>query len=184
MASLNAVAFYLILSYMPTYLSAELGVAEDVSFLASTIALTIYIGSIFVMGHISDRFGRRRMLIIASVLFSLFTVPLFLLLSTGWIWMIIGVQIVFGILLTVNDGTLATFLAELFPTPVRYTGFALSFNTANALLGGTAPFVATSLIALTGSTAAPAWYLTVIAIGAIGAMLMAKETAFSSLQDR
>lgn len=183
-ASLNAVAFYLILSYMPTYLSAELGVAEDVSFLASTIALTIYIGSIFVMGHISDRFGRRRMLIIASVLFSLFTVPLFLLLSTGWIWMIIAVQIVFGILLTVNDGTLATFLAELFPTPVRYTGFALSFNTANALLGGTAPFVATSLIALTGSTAAPAWYLTVIAIGAIGAMLMAKETAFSELQDR
>ncbi len=183
-ASLNAVAFYLILSYMPTYLSAELGVAEDTSFLASTIALTIYIGSIFVMGHISDRYGRRRMLIIASVLFSLFTVPLFFLLSTGWIWMIIGVQIVFGILLTVNDGTLATFLAEVFPTPVRYTGFALSFNTANALLGGTAPFVATSLIAMTGSPAAPAWYLTAIAIGAIGAMLMAKETAFTALQDR
>ena len=57
-ASLNAVAFYLLLSYMPTYLSAELGIDEGTAFLASTVALTIYIGSIFVMGHISDRFGR------------------------------------------------------------------------------------------------------------------------------
>jgi MHS family proline/betaine transporter-like MFS transporter len=182
-ASLNAVAFYLILSYMPTYLSAELGVDETTSFFASTIALTIYIFSIFVMGHISDRFGRRRMLVLASVLFTVFTVPLFALLGTGWIWLIVLVEIAFGILLTVNDGTLATFLAELFPTPVRYTGFALSFNMANALLGGTAPFVATWLIAVTGSNAAPAWYLTVIAVGALGAMLLSKETAFQDLRD-
>jgi MHS family proline/betaine transporter-like MFS transporter len=74
-------------------------------------------------------------------------------------------------------------LAELFPTPVRYTGFALSFNMANALLGGTAPFVATWLIAVTGSNAAPAWYLTVIAVGALGAMLLSKETAFQDLRD-
>ena len=106
--------------------------------------------------------------------------PLFALLGTGWVWLIILVEIAFGILLTINDGTLATFLAELFPTSVRYTGFALAFNSANALLGGTAPFVATWLIAVTGSNAAPAWYLTVIAIGALGAMLMAKETALKS----
>lgn len=183
-ASLNAVAFYLILSYMPTYLSAELGLDKTTSFYASTLALTIYIGSIFVMGHISDMFGRRRMLVIASVLFTVLTVPLFALLNTGLVWLIVVVEIVFGILLTVNDGTLATFLAELFPTPVRYTGFALSFNSANALLGGTAPFVATWLIAVTGSAAAPAWYLTLIAVGALGAMLISKETAFSELRDK
>ena len=182
-ASLNAVAFYLLLSYMPTYLSAELGIDEGTAFLASTVALTIYIGSIFVMGHISDRFGRRRMLVLASILFTVFTVPLFALLGTGWVWLIILVEIAFGILLTINDGTLATFLAELFPTSVRYTGFALAFNSANALLGGTAPFVATWLIAVTGSNAATAWYLTVIAIGALGAMLMAKETAFKELKE-
>ncbi len=182
-ASLNAVAFYLILSYMPTYLSAELGVDETTSFFASTLALTIYIGSIFFMGHISDRVGRRRMLVLASILFIVFTVPLFALLGSGVIWVIVAVEIVFGILLTINDGTLATFLAEIFPTPVRYTGFALSFNSANALLGGTAPFVATWLIAVTGSAAAPAWYLTIIAVGALGAMLIAKETAFRDLRD-
>jgi len=182
-ASLNAVAFYLLLSYMPTYLSAELGVDETASFFASTIALSVYIVSIFVMGHVSDRFGRRRMLILASVLFVVLSVPLFALLGAGVIWLIVLVEIVFGILLTINDGTLATFLAESFPTSVRYTGFALAFNSANALLGGTAPFVATSLIAITGSTAAPAWYLTIIAIGALGAMLSSKETAFTDLAD-
>ena len=56
------------------------------------------------------------------------------------------IQIVLGALLTMNDGTLPVFLAEIFPTRVRYSGFALSFNTANALFGGTAPFVATLLI--------------------------------------
>jgi len=182
-ASLNAVAFYLLLSYMPTYLSAELGVDETVSFYASTIALSVYIVSIFAMGHVSDRFGRRRMLVIASVLFVVLTVPLFGLLASDIVWLIVVVEVVFGILLTINDGTLATYLAESFPTSVRYTGFALSFNSANALLGGTAPFVATWLIAVTGSTAAPAWYLTVIAIGALGAMLSSKETAFSELAD-
>lgn len=121
-ASLNAVAFYLILSYMPTYLSAELGVGESQAFLASTIALSVYIVSIFVMGYVSDHVGRRRMLLIASVLFVLLTVPLFALLGTGGLVVIVAVQILFGIMLTVNDGTLATFLAEVFPTPVRYTG--------------------------------------------------------------
>lgn len=182
-ASLNAVGFYLVLSYMPTYLSTELGVDESTSFFASTVALAVYIGSIFIMGRISDTVGRKRMLIIASIVFATLTVPLFAMLGWEHIWLIILIEIVFGIILTINDGTLATFLAEIFPTSVRYTGFALSFNMANALLGGTAPFVATWLIATTGSKAAPAWYLSVIAILALIAMLASKETAFKDLEE-
>lgn len=182
-ASLNAVGFYMVLSYLPTYLTAELDIDPTSAFFASTVALSVYIGSIFVMGHISDRVGRKRMLVIASVLFALLSVPLFLLLGVGALWLIVLVEVVFGILLTVNDGTLATFLSELFPTSVRYTGFALSFNLANALLGGTAPFVATWLISATGSAVAPAWYLSLVAVIALGAMLLAKETAFAELKD-
>ena len=79
-------------------------------------------------------------------------------------------------MLTINDGTLATFLAESFPTEVRYTGFALSFNTANALLGGTAPTIATALIQYTGSSLAPAYYLAFIAFLALTAMLAIHST--------
>lgn len=180
---LNAVAFYLILSYMPTYLSTELGLTETRSFLASTISLTVYIGSIFLMGHISDRVGRRRMLLTACVLFIVLTIPLFTLLDATSFAVIVLVEITFGVMLTMNDGTLATFLSELFPTPVRYTGFAVSFNTANAIFGGTAPFVATWLIAVTGSVMAPAWYLVVVSVLALTAMLGTRETAFHPLRE-
>jgi len=180
---LNAVGFYLLLSYMPTYLSTRLGVGETASFVASAITLTCYIGFIFGMGRLSDRFGRKRVLIAASILFAVLTVPLFAALGVVGIVGIVLIQIVLSALLTMNDGTLPVFLAEIFPTRVRYSGFAFSFNTANALFGGTAPFVATLLIRLTGSDLAPAWYLVAAALVAMGAMALARETADAPLAD-
>lgn len=180
---LNAVGFYLILSYMPTYLMTEMGVGEAQSFLATSITLAVYIGMIFLMGQLSDRFGRKTALITASLLFIVLTVPLFSLLDGATFGKIVLIQVAFGILLTVNDGTLPCFLSEIFPTKVRYSGFAFSFNTANALFGGTAPFVATWLIGATGSKMAPAWYLVAAALVALVAMLASRETAGKPLAD-
>ncbi|BAU72089.1 MFS transporter [Metapseudomonas furukawaii] len=180
---LNAVAFYLILSYMPTYLSAEMGMTETDSFLASTVSLATYIGFIFLMGKLSDRFGRKTMLVLASLLFVGATVPLFGLLDGQGFAMILLIQIAFGLMLAMNDGTLPCFLAEIFPTRVRYSGFAFSFNTANALFGGTAPFLATWLIAETGDKLAPAWMLVAAAVVALLAMLAVRETANRALAD-
>lgn len=180
---LNAVGFYLILSYMPTYLITEMGMDESASFLANSIALFAYIFLIFLMGTLSDRLGRKTALIAASILFIALTVPLFQMLDGAGFWMIVLIQVIFGALLTVNDGTLPCFLAEVFPTRVRYSGFAFSFNTANALFGGTAPFVATWLISVTGSKAAPAWFLVAAAAVALIAMLSSRETAGKPLED-
>jgi MHS family proline/betaine transporter-like MFS transporter len=180
---LNAVAFYLILSYMPTYLSTEMGMSETDSFLASTVSLATYIGFIFLMGKLSDRFGRKTMLIAASLLFLAVTVPLFGLLEGQTFAFILLIQIAFGLMLAMNDGTLPCFLAEVFPTRVRYTGFAFSFNTANALFGGTAPFIATWLISQTGDKLAPAWMLVAAAAVALVAMLCICETAHRALAD-
>jgi MHS family proline/betaine transporter-like MFS transporter len=180
---LNAVGFYLILSYMPTYLITEVGMEESASFLANSIALFAYIFLIFLMGLLSDRFGRKTALIAASVLFIVLTVPLFGMLEGASFAMIVLIQVIFGALLTVNDGTLPCFLTEIFPTRVRYSGFAFSFNTANALFGGTAPFVATWLISATGSKTAPAWYLVAAAVVALVAMLAARETAGKPLEE-
>lgn len=180
---LNAVAFYIILSYMPTYLSTEMGVGETESFLATTISLAAYIGLIFVMGRCSDRVGRKRMLVAASVLFIVLTVPLFHALGTMGLAGIVAIQILFGALLTMNDGTLPCFLSEIFPTRVRYSGFAFTFNSANALFGGTAPLIATWLIGITGDKLAPAWFLVAAAAVALMAMLASRETAWGALQD-
>lgn len=174
-ACLNAVAFYLILSYMPTYLSEEMGVNKAQSFLAATVSLLSYVGFIFMMGKLSDRFGRRSMLIAASWLFILLTVPLFMAFGWGGFALILVIQIIFGAILSVNDGTLPAFLSELFPTDVRYTGFAFSFNCANALMGGTTPLIATWLIATTGSKTSPAWYLMFVAVVAMVAIMQARD---------
>ncbi|MGP9784523.1 MFS transporter [Glutamicibacter sp. AOP12-B1-11] len=174
---LNAVGFYVILSYMPTYLSEELGLDRTSAYIATTVALTTYIGFIFLTGLLSDRFGRRRVLITASVLFVLFTVPAFMMLESGNFAMILLVQVLLGAMLTLNDGTLPSFLAEMFPTRVRYSGFAVSFNLSNALFGGTAPFVATLLIASSGSVLAPGWYLMGAAVVSLIAVALSVETS-------
>ena len=181
-ATLNAVAFYLVLSYMPTYLTEELGMRETPAFIAQSIALAVYVASIFGMGHLSDMVGRRRMLISACVGFIVLTVPLFLVLGTPTFIPVLAVLVVFNILLTANDGTLATFLAETFPTKVRYTGFALSFNLANAIFGGTAAAISTWLISATGSKLAPAWYLVAVAVMALAGMIAAKERSHEPLR--
>ena len=179
---LNAVGFYVILSYMPTYLSEQLSFGAAESFLATTIALVSYIGFIFLTGIASDRFGRKRMLITASVLFVVLTVPAFMLLDTGNFLVIVLVQILLGGMLTLNDGTLPSFLAEMFPTRVRYSGFAVSFNLSNALFGGTAPFMATLLIGLTHNQLAPGWYLVAASVISLIAVLFAVETSKKPLQ--
>lgn len=181
-ACLNAVGFYVLLSYMPTYLSTEHGLSESKSFLAATIALVTYIGFIFVVGRVSDSIGRKAMLMLASVLFIGASVPLFGLIGRADYATLVLVQVAFGALLAMNDGTLACFLAELFPTRVRYSGFAFSFNLANTLFGGTAPFMCTWLIKQTGNPLAPAWYLVLAATVALLALFFARERVGISLE--
>ena len=182
---LNAVAFYMLLSYMPTYVTEELGFSPNTATLATSVMLVVYIASIFLMGHLSDFFGRRRMLIAACIAFIVLSIPLFIVMtrSTGHLEIVILCQIVFAIVLTANDGTLATFLAESFPTNVRYSGFALSFNGANALLGGTTPFIVTWLIKVTDSPLAPAVYLTVVSLIAMVAIIMSRTIHTSELAE-
>jgi MFS transporter, MHS family, proline/betaine transporter len=181
---LNAVGFYMLLSYMPTYMTQELGFDSTQAFTATTFALTAYIGFIFLTGHASDRFGRKKMLISASVLFIVFTIPAFMLLDTGSFAVVVLVQVALGAMLTLNDGTLPSFLAEMFPTSIRYSGFAVSFNLSNALFGGTAPFMATLLIGVLNTSLAPGWYLMAAAAIALSAVLCAKETCGTPLRDR
>lgn len=182
-AMLNAVGFYTVLTYLPVYLESVVLMPANQSSLITTICLVAYVAFIFGMGHLSDRFGRKRMLIIACVSFIVLTVPAFMLLNTGQFWVVLVVELAMCLALTVNDGTLSSYLAETFPTAVRYSGFALSFNLANALFGGSAPMIATGLIALTGSNLAPAWYTVAVSCVALVAMILSHEHSDKELSD-
>ena len=172
---LNAVGFYAVLTYLPNYLEVTLNYDAASASLITTITLVVYIGFIFLSGRISDRFGRKRMLIGACVGFIVFTVPAFMLLGTLNFWTILIVELVMCLILTVNDGTLSSYLTETFPTDVRYSGFALSFNLANAIFGGSASYISFWFISVTGSDIAPAWYMVGIACIALVAMILSHE---------
>jgi MHS family proline/betaine transporter-like MFS transporter len=179
---LNAVGFYMILSYLPTYLSEELGFDPVTAILTTIVSVAVYTLFLPFVGSLADRVGRKPVLFGASVLFVLLTLPSFGLLSLGGVVFAILAQILLGAILAGNDGVLATFLTEMFPTAVRYSSFALSFNLGNAIFGGTAPFVATFLISVTGNDFAPGFYLMAAAAVAFVALLFATETAKKRLQ--
>jgi len=180
---LNAVGFYAVLTYLPNYLETTLHYDPASASTITTIVLVVYIGFIFLSGRISDHFGRKKMLIGACVGFIVFTVPAFILLGSMNFWVILLVELVMCLLLTINDGTLASYLTETFPTDVRYSGFALSFNLANAIFGGSASFISFWLIDITGNDIAPAWYMVVIAVVALVAMVFTHDHSGKKLDD-
>ena len=96
---------------------------------------------------------------------------------------ILVVELVMCLLLTINDGTLSSYLCETFPTDVRYSGFALSFNLANAIFGGSASYISFALIELTGDAIAPAYYMVFIAILALVAMIASHEHTGKDLSE-
>jgi MHS family proline/betaine transporter-like MFS transporter len=178
---LNAMGFYIVLTYLPTYLTAVVGMDADLSQIATTISLAAYIAFVFVSGKISDRYGRKRMLICACVLFIVLTIPAFYLLNTAQFAVVLIVELVMCFVLTINDGTLSSYLTETFPTGVRYTGFALSFNLANAIFGGTASMIATWLVDVTGNNVSPAWYMVAVSVIALIAMILSHENSDKDL---
>ena len=180
---LNAVGFYAVLTYLPNYLETTLNYPPSDASTITTIVLVVYIAFIFLSGRISDKVGRKKMLIGACVGFIVFTVPAFMLLGTMNFWVILIVELFMCLLLTINDGTLASYLTETFPTDVRYSGFALSFNLANAIFGGSASFISFWLIDLTGNAIAPAWYMVAIAVVAFIAMCMTHDHSGKKLDD-
>ena len=180
---LNAVGFYAVLTYLPNYLEVTVGYDPGSASTITTIVLIVYIAFIFLSGRISDRFGRKKMLIAACVGFIICTVPAFMLLNSENFFIILVVELVMCLLLTINDGTLASYLCETFPTEVRYSGFALSFNLANAIFGGSASYISFALIDATGDNLAPAYYMIAISVIALVAMILSHEHSNKDLSE-
>lgn len=176
------VAFYLLLTYLPTYLSNELGIALSTSLVVTSIGTAWATVLVPISGALSDRVGRKPILVISVASFLVFTYPLFMMMTAGSMALAVVAILILMVPLALLYGTAPTTFAELFPTNVRYSGFSVPYNIATAAFGGFAPFIATLLIKLTGDRLAPTFYL--IAAAAVGllTLLTFRETAKHALR--
>ena len=168
---LGTVATYLVL-FMPTYGVRQLGLPASVVFTATMMVGVIQMLIAPVFGHLSDRFGRVRIMLTAAVLMLLTIYPMFsILVGHPTFGTLLAVETIFGLLMTAYFAPVPAILSELFPTQTRTTGLSLSYNTAVTIFGGFAPFILTWLISVTNDKLSPSYYLLFAASISIAALI-------------
>ena len=176
------VADYMLLTYMPTYLSENLRFDHTTGLLIVLVVMVAMMALTLVVGRLSDRVGRRRIILAGAIGFVVVAIPAFMLIQSVTVATIFGGMLLLGVILTCFTGTMPAALPALFPTKIRYTGLSIGFNIAVALFGGTTPIIVALLISATGSLMMPAYYLMFAALCGGVATLAMSETARRSLK--
>lgn len=179
--SATGLSFYTFTTYMSTFMSVEGGLSRAEALLSSSICLIVAGVLCPFAGRLSDRIGRRMTTRSACLILIVGVFPSFILAGTGVLWLAIIGQLLLGIGAVMTGVVTAVLMSELFPTKVRYTASATSYNLAYTIFGGSAPFIATLLIDRTGNQLAPAMYLAVVCVIALLASSRLPETAHRPL---
>jgi MHS family proline/betaine transporter-like MFS transporter len=179
----NTASFYITLIYMPAWLTSVVKMSQDQALLVSTIGLVVFVGVTPIVGALSDRIGRKPVLMTSCIGFIALCYPLFNLASGAAFGTVLTVQIILVLLTATYAACTPAAFAELFPTRVRYSGLSIGYNLAVMLFGGFAPFIATWLVFETGNSLAPTFYVIGCAIVTLGFVLKIRETAFTPLRE-
>ncbi|MDU2478598.1 MAG: proline/betaine transporter [Klebsiella sp.] len=170
------VTYYMLLTYMPSYLSHNLHYSEDHGVL---IIIAIMVGMLFVqpvIGMLSDRFGRRPFILIGSVALFALAIPAFIMINSNVIGLIFAGLLLLAVVLNCFIGVMASSLPAMFPTHIRFSALASAFNIS-VLVAGLTPTLAAWLVETTQNLMMPAYYLMVIAVVGMATGLSMKETA-------
>ncbi|WP_432464834.1 MFS transporter [Enterobacter hormaechei] len=153
--------FYIFSTFVVSYATTTLTYQKSQALEAVTLGALVATIMIPLMGLLSDRVGRQRMYAVSVFVLGLFIVPWFMLLNTGTTWgIVLATVIAFGVMWAPVTAVLGTLCSEIFSANVRYTGITLGYQLGAALAGGTAPLIATGLLAkYDGDWVPVAWYL-------------------------
>lgn len=153
--------FYIFSTFVVSYATTTLTYQKSQALEAVTLGALVATIMIPLMGLLSDRVGRQRMYAVSVFVLGLFIVPWSMLLNTGTTWgIVLATVIAFGVLWAPVTAVLGTLCSEIFSANVRYTGITLGYQLGAALAGGTAPLIATGLLAkYDGDWVPVAWYL-------------------------
>lgn len=170
------VTFYIVLVYLLTYQEEVLGWSASSAALLSTVASIAALILVPIFGMLSDRYGRKPLLITASVLLMVFSYPLFMLMQSAVPAAGALSTIGLGIILAIILGIHAVTVSELFPTRTRQSGLSIAYSVTAAIFAGTVPYVLTWGIAATNNTMLPAFYLILVGLVGFATMLTMKES--------
>ncbi|MCE7548686.1 glycine betaine/L-proline transporter ProP [Streptomyces thermodiastaticus] len=150
---------YMLLSYMPSYLTSELKYDETHGLLVVLAVMVLMMIVQPFAGLLTDRVGRRPVIAAGCAGFLLLSVPALLLIRQGSLVAVALGMAALGLLLVCFTAAMPSALPALFPTRVRYGSLSIGFNVSVSLFGGTTPLVVTALIGATGNTMMPAYYM-------------------------
>jgi MFS transporter, MHS family, proline/betaine transporter len=166
---------------MSTYFPTYLGFSTTAAFVSTMLAGLVAMALIPLFGILSDRVGRKPLLLTSSVLFAVLAYPLFALMNMENLTLAVSAHVVFAIIEALFVCCSLAAGAELFTTRVRSGGFGIGYNFSVAIFGGTAPYIATWLIDRTGNPLSPAYYVIFAAVATLITVLTMRETAGSRL---
>jgi len=170
---MTTVSFYLITVYTPTFGKSVLHLSTtDALIVTLCVAISNFIW-LPVMGSLSDRVGRKPLLILFTVLTILTAYPsLKWLVGAPSFARMLEVELWLSFLYASYNGAMVVALTEVMPVNVRTAGFSLAYSLATALFGGFTPAIATGLIEMTGDKGAPGLWMTAAAMCGLVATLM------------
>jgi MHS family proline/betaine transporter-like MFS transporter len=148
-------AYYIVATFIPTWLNSVIGDDAAASVLAATIGALLYTVITPFAGSLSDRVGRKPPMYAAALLFAAAAYPIFLLMASGGAGTAIAGECLLMLLVILFTGASTPAISELFTTSTRYSGVAIGYGLGIAIFGGTAPLLATALVKVTGVNEAP-----------------------------
>jgi MFS transporter, MHS family, proline/betaine transporter len=174
---------YTLLAYMPTYLETQLDMTSNASLTLIIIGQLAMMAVIPFAGALSDRVGRKPLWWASIIGLFIMAIPMYALMAQGFALAVVGFAVL-GLLYVAQLSTISAMFPAMFPTHVRYAGFAIAYNVSTALFGGTAPAVNEWLIALTGDPLVPAYYMMASCVIGAVALAFVPETAGASIRGR
>ncbi|GAA3890970.1 glycine betaine/L-proline transporter ProP [Leifsonia kafniensis] len=181
------VSDYMLLTYMPTYLTGSLG-RDAISGLLIIIVVMVMLMTVMATGgRLSDRFGRKPMLYVGCIGFFVLSWPALKLIQSENIVISFSGLLILGLILVTFMSTMPATLPALFPTVIRYGALAIAFNVSVSLFGGTTPLVTDALVQwatdahLPFALDIPAFYLMAAALIGAVAVFFTPETAQTPL---
>ncbi len=181
-SALGSITYYVGIAYVPTFLTSAGALSESISLWLSTVAAGVVILVTPLIGVLSDRVGRKPVLVTLGIGSAVLPITLFSIMTSGPAPALLGAVVLAGLAGGVSAvGAVAT--AEQFPGEGRLTGLALGATAATAIFGGFTPYVAQLLIARTGSTLLPGVMIAVVALVVLPVLLTSPETRPSASRD-